>query len=119
MGFQSGQLILELSPNTAASEMFDYNGLKKWTEHLRYAQTDQVTRPIALTNFAHLAGGVFTISEHPDFSLAAEDIRSPATFTFFLWKSAGYSGRSGRSFSEKGLPDFIFQLTISGDRPSS
>jgi hypothetical protein len=99
-GFTHAQLIPELSAKVEPSAMFDYNGLKDWSQHSRLKRLDQVTKPIALTNFAHRNGNRLAISAHPDFSVAVTAFRQEtARMTFFLWRT-----------NVEGLPDLIYQF---------
>ena len=99
-GFTHAQLIPELSAQVEPSAQFDYNGLKDWSQHSRLKRFDQVSMPIALTNFAHQNGNRLAISAHPDFSVGITSFRKETTrMTFFLWRS-----------NVEGMPDLIYQF---------
>lgn len=109
LGFTHAQLIPEASENVTPARMFDYNGLLPWEKHNRYRRTDQISKPLLLTNVAHMAGPAFNISDHPDFAF---EVDSPdehqSMLTFFLWhrEASSFNG------SQRVVPDFIFQLLV-------
>ena len=108
LGFTHAQLILPLSQNIEAANVFDYNGLQKWSRHSRYAQHDQTKRPIQLTNWSHAAGDKYAVSAHPDFALESMDRNKKIVMTFFLWNRS--TKRALGKEKIPGLPDFIFQI---------
>ena len=107
LGFNHGQLILDLSDNVQAGDKFEYNGFRKWSEHQRYRRFDQVESPIPLTNFAHETGKRYAVSAHPDFSVQCPNFREQTVkMTFFLWKTV-YTDQAKNM-----LPDFIYQIYL-------
>lgn len=114
MGFSHAQLIPELSRSITTSEQFEYNGLRPWSQHSRYKQSDQIERPIRLTNYAHQAGTQFNISSHPDFALTARFIEKQGVLmTFFLWKPEAKVLGFNVPLQPSGPPDFVFRLELS------
>ncbi len=110
LGFSHGQLIPELSSNVMPAFAFEYNGLNHWDKHASLAERDQLTRPIPLTNFAHL-GRTYVISGHPDFSLMLEDYEGPpARMTFFLWRPERQIAT--QKVDLEAVPDFVYQVDI-------
>ena len=114
LGFGYGQLILPLSDYVEPALHFEYNGQHDWSEHSRYTRTDQVSRPIDLTNWAHQAGEKdYNISSHPDFAITLKPPpAAPAKMTFFLWKEQNGLVKFLSKPPKERLPDFILQIVF-------
>ena len=110
LGFSHAQLIPELSSNVMPAFAFEYNGLHHWDKHSTLQERDQLSRPIPLTNYAHL-GRTYVVSGHPDFSLMLEDYEAPtAMMTFFLWRPERAITSSSADLTAP--PDFVYQIEI-------
>ena len=110
LGYSHAQLIPELSENVMPAFAFEYNGLHSWKEHSRLKERDQLSHPIALTNFAHL-GRSYVVSGHPDFSLMLESYEAPsARMTFFLWRAE--TKITAKPPDLETPPDFVYQIDL-------
>ncbi len=111
VGFTHGRIIEQLSHNIGPSQFFDYNGPHEWSEHKRNGQTDQFTRALELTNYAHSTGDRYVMSDHPDFSVDAVDPANEVFITVFLWREPLLNKFLARlkPLPER-IPDFIMQI---------
>lgn len=110
LGFTHGRFVPEVSENVDTSDVFFYNGIRRWEAHSHQKMEDQATKAIPLTNFAH-AGRTYVISGHPDFALITRDPSEQRTvITFYLWKAAPSSA--------EGPPDFFYEAEIYFDQPA-